>query len=120
VRMVGLATAAAQHLGSYVELVGRAAGEYRASVLMRALLASGAIVMAAATLVAAWTTGLALLWDTPWRLDYCIGSVVVCLIGTMALALFAVRRPAFGPHTRAFRDEVAQDIALLQEWRRAS
>ena len=119
-RVAGLATAAAQHLGSYVELVGRAAGEYRVAFLRRVLLVAGAVVMAGATLVATWTTGLALLWDTTWRLYYCIGSVLLCLIVTMALARLAVRRIALGPHGRTLRDEATQDIALLQEWRRAS
>jgi hypothetical protein len=119
-RIAGLATVAARHLGSYVELVGRAAGEYRAAFLKRALLASGAIVMAVATLVATWTTGLALLWDTPWRLTYCLGSMLLCLIATTLLAVFAIRRTTLGPHSRTLRDEAAQDIALLHEWRRAS
>jgi uncharacterized membrane protein YqjE len=119
-RIAGLATLAAQHLGSYVELVGQAAGEYRAAFLRRALLASGALIMAVATLVAAWTTGLALLWDTAWRVNYCIVSVVLCLAATAALALFAIQRTALGPHSKTLRDEAAQDIALLQEWRRAS
>ncbi len=119
-RLAGLAQVAAQHLGSYVELVGQAAGEYRASFLRRALLASGALVMATATLLAAWTTGLALLWDTPWRLNYCIGSLLLCLIATAVLAMLAVRHATLGPHSRTLRDEAAQDLALLQEWRRAS
>jgi hypothetical protein len=113
--IAGLATVAAQHLGSYVELLGQAAGEYRAAFLRRALLVSGAIVMAVATLAAAWTTGLALLWDTAWRVNYCIGSAVLCMAATTALALLAVRRTALSPHSRTLRDEAAQDIAPAKE-----
>jgi uncharacterized membrane protein YqjE len=100
--------------------VGQAAGEYRASFLRRALLASGALLMAVATLVAAWSTGLALLWDTSWRLNYCIGSLLTFLVATVVLGMLAARRATPGPHSRTLRDEAAQDLALLQEWRRAS
>jgi uncharacterized membrane protein YqjE len=119
-RFAGLAQVAAQHLGSYVELVGQAADEYRAAFLRRALLASGALVMAVTTLVAAWTTGLALVWDTSGRMGYCIGSLLLCLVVTVVLGVMAARRSVPGPHSRILRDEAAQDLALLQEWRRAS
>ena len=115
----GLAQVAIQHLGSYIELLGRAAAEYRASFLKRAILAAAALVMAVATLVSAWVTGLALLWDSPWRMTYCAASVVLCLVATAVLALLASRRPAPGPSIRTLREEAYQDLALLQEWRRA-
>jgi uncharacterized membrane protein YqjE len=116
---MGLVQVAIQHLSSYIELAGQAAAEYRASFLRRALYAAAALVAAVATLVAAWVTGLALLWDTQWRTTYCIGSVLVCLAAAVTLILLAMRRPAPGPHIRTLREEAAQDLALLQEWRRA-
>jgi len=115
----GLAQVAIQHLGSYMELLGRAAAEYRASFLKRAILATAALVMAVASLISAWVTGLALLWDSQWRMAYCVTSVVVCVAATTVLALLASRRPAPGPSIRTLRDEAYQDLALLQEWRRA-
>jgi membrane protein implicated in regulation of membrane protease activity len=119
-QMPGLAQVAVRHLGSYVELMGQAACEYRAAVLRRALLAAGAMLMATATVAAAWTTGLALLWDTPWRLAYCIASLLLCLAATTVLGLFANRRTEPGPHMRTLRDEATQDLALLHEWRRTA
>jgi hypothetical protein len=116
--IAGLAQIAARHLGSYLELAGPAAVEYRASFRRRLILALGAVVLAVATLLAAWTTGLALFWDTPWRLAYCIGSVLLCLAATAALAVLAARQAPPGPHSRILKDEAAQDFALLQEWRR--
>ncbi len=115
--IAGLAQVAAQHLGSYAELVGLAASEYRASFRRRALLVSAATAMASLTLVAAWTTGLALLWDTPSRLPYCIGSALACLVATLVLTLLALHRKGLGPHGRTLREEAMQDLALLQEWR---
>jgi hypothetical protein len=119
-QMAGLAQVAVRHLGSYVELMGQAAGEYRTAFLRRALLAAGATIMAVATVVAIWTTGLALLWETPWRITYCIASVLLCLAIAVTLGLLAVRRAAPGPHSRMLREEAAQDMALLQEWRRSA
>ena len=115
----GLAQVAIQHLGSYIELLGRAAAEYRASFLKRAIFATAALVMAVATLITAWVTGLALLWDSQWRMVYCGASVVVCLLAATVLTLLALRRPAPGPSIRTLREEAYQDLALLQEWRRA-
>jgi hypothetical protein len=115
-RIAGLATFANQRLGSYAELVGPAASEYRAAILRRTFLAAGAAVMAAATLAAAWTTGLALVWDTPWRLGYCLASVLLCLMAATALAVLAMRRSALGPHSSALRDEAVQDFVLLREY----
>jgi len=117
--IAGLAQVAVQHLGSYAELMGLAASEYRASFRRRALLVSAAIAMAFVTLLAAWTTGLALLWDTPSRLTYCIGSALVCLIATVVLMLLALNRRTQGPHGQTLREEALQDLALLQEWRRS-
>ncbi|MEO6078400.1 MAG: hypothetical protein ABIQ86_01285 [Steroidobacteraceae bacterium] len=117
--IAGLVQVAARHLGSYVELLGLAAVEYRASFRRRILLGVAATVMAVATLVSGWTTGLALLWDTQWRLTYCIGSVLLCVVATVVLATLSSRRATPGPHIRTLRDEAAQDLALLQEWRRA-
>ena len=114
--VAGFAQVAVQHLGSYAELMGLAAAEYRASLRRRALLVSGAIAMAFVTLVAAWTTGLALLWDTPDRITYCIASAVVCLAATVTLISLALRRGPPGPHGRTLRNEARQDLALLQEW----
>ena len=116
--IAGVAQVAAEHLGSYAELMGLAASEYRASFRRRALLASAAIVMALVTLLAAWTTGLALLWDTPSRLTYCIASALACLVLTTVLLTMALHRKSPGPHSRTLRDEALQDLALLQEWRR--
>jgi hypothetical protein len=115
----GLMQVVIQHLGSYMELVGRAAAEYRASFLRRALFAAAAIVLAVGTLVSAWFTGLALLWDTQWRMAYCAGSVLICLAATTAFALLAIRRAVPGPSIMILREEASQDLALLQEWRRA-
>lgn len=115
----GLAQVAIQHLGSYLELIGQAATEYRATLLRRAIFAIASVVTAVATLVSAWVTGLALLWDTSWRLAYCLGSVLACLAATAILVSLALRRPAPGPYSRSLREEAAQDLALLQEWRRA-
>jgi uncharacterized membrane protein YqjE len=114
-----LAQVVLQHLGSYMELVGRAAAEYRATLLRRALFAAAAMVTAVATLVSAWVTGLALLWETPWRTAYCAASALLCLAATIALAAVAMRRPAPGPSIRTLREEASQDLALLQEWRSA-
>jgi uncharacterized membrane protein YqjE len=119
-QLPGLAQVVVRHLGSYVELIGQAACEYRSAFLRRAMLAAGALLMGTATLAAAWTTGLAMLWDTPWRLAYCIASVVLCLAATTVLALLANRRSEPGPHIRTLREEVTQDFALLQEWRRTA
>ncbi|MEO8313500.1 MAG: hypothetical protein ABI645_01785 [Pseudomonadota bacterium] len=116
---VGLAQIALQHLGSYIELIGQAATEYRASILRRALYATAAVVTAVAALLSAWVTGLALAWDTQWRLAYCVTSVLVCLAATAVLVMLAMRRPVPGPHVRTLKDEATQDLALLQEWRRA-
>ncbi|MEO6184805.1 MAG: hypothetical protein ABIP38_00915 [Steroidobacteraceae bacterium] len=115
--IAGLAQVAAQHLGSYAELVGLAASEYRASIRRRALLISAATAMASLTLVAAWATGLALLWDSPSRVPYCIGSALVCLVVTVVLMLMALNRKGLGPHGTTLRQEALQDLALLQEWR---
>ena len=117
--VAGLVQVVLQHLGSYLELVGRAASEYRASLLKRALLATAALVTAVATLATAWVTGLALLWDTQWRLPYCAGSALVSLVATVILVSLAMRRPEQGPSIRVLREEASQDLALLQEWRRA-
>lgn len=114
--VAGLAQVAVQHLGSYAELVGLAATEYRASLRRRALLVSAAIAMAFVTLLAAWTTGLAMLWDTPARLTYCIASALVCLVATVGLMMLALRRRPPGPHGRTLREEAREDLALLQEW----
>jgi membrane protein implicated in regulation of membrane protease activity len=119
-QMPGLAQVAVRHLGSYVELMGQAACEYRSAFLRRALLAAGALFMGTAALAATWTTGLATLWDTPWRIAYCIASAVLCLATTMVLALLANRRSEPGPHIRTLREEATQDLALLQEWRRTA
>lgn len=116
---VGLAQIALQHLGSYIELIGRAAAEYRATFLRRAIYATVAVVTAVASLVSAWVTGLALFWDTPWRLTYCIASVLTCVVTTAVLAALAFRRPTPGPYSMTLRHEAAQDLELLQEWRRA-
>jgi hypothetical protein len=118
--LAGLAQVVARHMGSYVELMAQAAGEYRASLRRRVLLAAGAMVMAFTTVAAAWTTGLALLWDTEWRIAYCILSALVSLGATVGLAVLAVRRPHPGPHVRTLREEAAQDLELLQEWRRTT
>lgn len=115
--VAGFAQIAVQHLGSYTELVGLAATEYKASFRRRILLGGLAIVLAFATLLAAWTTGLALLWDTPSRLAYCIGSAVAGLVLTLLFAVIALRRQPPGPHGRTLREEASQDLALLQEWR---
>ena len=117
--IAGLAQVAIQHLGSYIELMGRAAAEYRASFLKRALFATAAVITAVATLASAWVTGLALLWDSPWRMAYCWGSVLLCLLATTVLTLLAMRRPDPGPSIRILREEASQDLALLQEWQRA-
>jgi hypothetical protein len=117
--IAGVAQVAAQHLGSYAELLGPAASEYRASFRRRALLVSAAIAMAFITLLAAWTTGLALLWDTPSRLAYCIASALACLCMTALFTLLALHRRSPGPHSRTLREEALQDLALLQEWRRS-
>ena len=117
--IAGLAQVAVQHVGSYAELMGLAATEYRASLRRRALLVSAAIAMAFITLLAVWTTGLALLWDTPSRLGYCIASAVVCLIATVVLLRIGLRDRPPGPHGRTLRAEARQDLALLQEWRDA-
>ncbi len=95
--IAGLLQVAALHLGSYIELLGQAAVEYRASFRRRLLLVSAAVAMAVATLVAAWTTGLALLWDTNWRLAYCATSLLACLAATAVLAVLATRRTPPGP-----------------------
>ena len=116
--LAGLAQVAIQHFGSYIELMAQAAAEYRTAFLKRVLLATAAVVTAVATLASAWVTGLALLWDTQWRAAYCVGSVLVCLVATTILASLAIRRPQPGPHGRTLRAEAAQDLALLQEWRR--
>jgi uncharacterized membrane protein YqjE len=115
----GLIQVALRHFGSYLELLGRAAAEYRASFLRRVLYATAAVVTAVAALLSAWVTGLALLWDTQWRLAYCLTSVVLCLAATAILALLAMRRAVPGPYTRTLKQEAAQDLALLEEWRRA-
>jgi uncharacterized membrane protein YqjE len=117
--LAGLAQVAIQHLGSYIELLAQAAAEYRASLLKRALFAIAALVAAMATLVSAWITGLALLWDSQWRMAYCVGSALLCLLATIVFTLFALRRPAPGPSIRILRQEASQDLALLQEWQRA-
>lgn len=117
--IAGLVQIVAKHLGSYLELLGPAASEYRASFRRRIIFALCAVVMAIATLLAAWMTGLALLWDTQWRLTYCGLSVLACLLATTLLATLAAKRPIPGPHGRTLREEAAQDLALLQEWRRA-
>ncbi len=83
------------------------------------ILAAAAALAAVATLASAWITGLALLWDTQWRLTYCIGSVLICLVSTTVLAVLAFHRSAPGPYTSTLKNEAAQDLALLQEWRRA-
>jgi uncharacterized membrane protein YqjE len=116
---MGLIQVAIQHLGSYIELAGQAASEYRATFLRRAMYATAALVATVATLASAWVTGLALLWDTQWRLAYCAGSVLLCLVAATILCILALRRPGPGPHVRTLRAEAAQDLALLQEWRRA-
>lgn len=118
-RLAGLAQVVVQHLGSYVELAGQAAAEYRATLLRRALYAAAALVAAVAALAAAWVTGLALLWDTQWRTPYCMGSVLLCAAAATALTLMAIHRPAPGPCIRTLREEAAQDLALLQEWQSA-
>jgi H+/Cl- antiporter ClcA len=115
----GLAQVAIEHIGSYIELLGRAAAEYRASFLKRALYAIAALVAMVATLMSAWITGLVLLWESPWRTTYCVVSVLLCLLAATALTLLAIRRPAPGPSIRILREEASQDLALLQEWRRA-
>lgn len=117
--IAGLLQVIAQHLGSYIELLAQAATEYRASIRRRLLFGAVAAVMATATLAAVWTTGLALLWDTSWRVAYCAASALVCLASTVVLGVLATRRAAPGPHTQILRNEAAQDLALLQEWRRA-
>ena len=117
--LAGLAQVAIQHFGSYIELIAQAAAEYRAAFLKRVILATAAVVTAVATLASAWVTGLALLWDTQWRVAYCVGSVLVCLVATIILASLAMRRALPGPHRTMLRTEAAQDLALLQEWRRA-
>ncbi len=119
-QLPGLAQVAVRHLGSYVELMGQAACEYRSAFLRRAMLAAGALLMGTATLAAAWTTGLALLWDTPWRLTYCFVSVALCVVATAVLGALASRRSEPGPHLTTLRDEATQDLALLQEWRRTA
>lgn len=116
--IAGLLQVVAQHLGSYIELLAQAAIEYRASFRRRLLCGAVAVVMAVATLVAAWTTGLALLWDTSWRITYCTTSMLVCLASTVVLGVLATRRGQPGPHVQTLRNEAAQDLALLQEWRR--
>ena len=115
----GLIQVVIQHLGSYIELGGRAAAEYRASFLRRALYAIAATVMAVGTLISSWVVGLALLWDTQWRMTYCAGSVLAFLVATAVLISLAMRRPAPGPSIRILREEASQDLALLQEWRSA-
>lgn len=117
--IAGLIQVAARHLGSYVELLANAATEYQASFRRRLIIATAATIAAMATLASAWTTGLALLWDTQWRVTYCVTSVLLCLVVTVVLAVLAQRRVPPGPYTRTLRNEAAQDLALLQEWRRA-
>jgi len=115
---MGLVQVAVRHLGSYVELAAQAASEYRASFLRRALYAAAALVAAVATLVSAWVTGLALLWESQWRTLYCVGSVLLCLGAAVILGLLAMQRPPPGHYARTLRQEAEQDLALLQEWQR--
>jgi uncharacterized membrane protein YqjE len=115
----GPAEVALEHIGSYLGLIRQVVAEYRAALLRRIMYGIFAFVTAAATLLAAWVIGLAVTWDTPWRVGYCVTSALVFAVATAALATLAMRDAPPGPHTKTLKDEAAQDLALLQEWRRA-
>jgi hypothetical protein len=117
-RGYALAQLLAQHLGNYAGLGTAAAVEYRNAVARRLVLALVAAVAGFAGVAALWTTGLAALWDTQWRLVY-IGASAAVLLATAFWALgAAMTDPADGPAVRTLKSELNKDLELFEQWKR--
>ncbi len=105
-------------LSSYAQLGVAAAGEYRTALVRRLCWAAIALVAGLAGLAATWMIGLAVFWDTQWRLTYVIVSAAVLLLlaGISAALALSSLRP--GRAAGLMREEFNKDRELFAQWTR--
>jgi len=107
----------ARHTASYVELSAAAASEWRGAWMRRIVMLLVALVASVAGICALWGAGLLLLWDTPWRLYYVLGSALLLLIVAAWALNGAMGRRSAGPSSGALKSELQKDLELFHQWK---
>lgn len=107
----------ARHTASYLELGAAAAAEWHSAWMRRIGLLLLALATGIAGVSALWGSGLLVLWDTPWRLAYVLGSAVVLLIVAACALRGALGRHSAGPSSGALKSELQKDMELFQQWK---
>jgi len=107
----------ARHTASYVELGAAAAAEWHGAWMRRIVLLLVALVAGIAGICALWGAGLLLVWETPWRLYYVLGSAVLLLIIAAWALGGAMGRSSAGPSSGALKSELQKDLELFHQWK---
>lgn len=107
-----------QHLGAYAQLGAAAVDEYRTALARRLAWALLALVAGTAGLAATWMIGLAVFWDTPWRVAYVASTAAALLLIGAIAAYVAMSAPRSGQAARVLRTELHRDRELFEEWTR--
>jgi len=116
-RALAVLNALGDHAGEYAPLIVRAAGEKGKAVRAQALYSALALVFAGGAAISLWTIGLALAWDTPWRMAYLVSATALFAILAAVCAGIGRQRGRPGPVTRTLRDEFDKDLRILQQWK---
>jgi uncharacterized membrane protein YqjE len=107
-------------VGLYAPLIVDAAGETGRAIRHRLLYAAMALAFAAAAVISLWVLGLALSWNTPWRIEYLIATTAGFAIIAFICARLGINRGRAGPSTRTLKTEIDNDLRMLQQWREAT
>lgn len=119
-RLAGILRALGDHAGLYAPLIVDAAGETGRAIRQRVLYAALVLVFSTATMMSLWALGLALTWNTPWRVHYLLATAGVFGVLAIVFARLGAVRGRAGPSTRTLKSEISNDLRMLQQWREAT
>lgn len=120
IRLAGILRAVGDHVGLYAPLIVDAAGEAGRSLRQRLLYTALSVVFAAAALTSLWTLGLALAWNTPWRIHYLLATTGAFVVAALVCIRLVKVRGRAGPSTLTLKTEISNDLRMLQQWREAT